>query len=108
MADLHSRTQQMRSPESQKGEVRTIEAGERGQVKRTKSSASKEEKKSMLSRALKRANDAVALDNSQDYAGAMKAYEEACECLREVMKHSSNNDDRSKLESIVSPSKFNC
>lgn len=56
----------------------------------------------MLSRALRRANDAVALDNTQDYAGAMKAYEEACNCLREVMKHSSNNDDRSKLESIVS------
>jgi hypothetical protein len=72
-----------------------------GKVQRTKSGASKQ-KKSMLSRALKRANDAVGLDNAQDYAGAVKAYEEACECLKEVMRHSSNNEDREKLQQIVS------
>jgi len=93
---------QFRSPDSRRSNPVTPEAKEGAQVKRTKSNGSKEEKKSMLSRALRRANDAVALDNTQDYAGAMKAYEEACDCLREVMKHSSNNDDRSKLESIVS------
>lgn len=71
------------------------------QVQRSKSGGSKK-KKSMLSQALKRANDAVGLDNTQDYAGAVAAYQEACECLIEVMKHSSNNEDREKLQQIVS------
>jgi len=102
MADIQFRAHQARSPDTQRSISMTLEAQEGAQVRRTKSNGSKEEKKSMLSRALKRANDAVALDNTQDYAGAMQAYEEACDCLREVMKHSSNDDDRSKLESIVS------
>jgi len=102
MADLQFRAHQARSPDSQRSNPEMPESKEGATIKRTKSNGSKEEKKSMLSRALKRANDAVALDNTQDYAGATKAYEEACDCLREVMKHSSNNDDRTKLESIVS------
>lgn len=58
--------------------------------------------KTMLSQALSRANSAVVLDNAKDVRGAIEAYEDACQLLREVMLRSSGNDDRSKLQAIVS------
>jgi hypothetical protein len=99
---LQSRTNnQNRSPTRKGRSEDPHQSSLDGNVQRTKSGGSKQ-KKSMLSRALKRANDAVGLDNAQDYAGAVKAYEEACESLKEVMRHSSNNEDREKLQQIVS------
>lgn len=99
---LQSRTNRTGSPEQRRRPAPTEQSRSTdSQPTRTKSTRSTE-KKSMLSRALKRANEAVGLDNAQDYRGAVEAYEEACECLREVMRHSSNSEDRSKLEQIVS------
>lgn len=62
--------------------------------------------KAMLSKALQKANTAVLLDNAQNFEGAMQAYSEACELLQQVMARSSGDDDRRKLEAIVSVSRF--
>lgn len=58
--------------------------------------------KAMLSKALQKANTAVLLDNAQNFEGAMQAYSEACALLQQVMLRSSGDDDRRKLEAIVS------
>lgn len=60
------------------------------------------DKKTMLSRALQKANTAVLLDNAQNFEGAMEAYEDACKLLQQVMIRSSQEEDRRKLDSIVS------
>jgi hypothetical protein len=101
LGPLQNQTNQRRSPPNKKQvpEVSERHVTEDG-MERSKSNGSRA-KKSMLSRALKRANDAVGLDNAQDYAGAVNAYQEACECLKEVMRHSSNTEDREKLQQIV-------
>lgn len=58
--------------------------------------------KAMLSKALQKANTAVLLDNAQNFEGAVQAYSEACTLLTQVMMRSSGNDDKRKLEAIVS------
>lgn len=58
--------------------------------------------KAMLSKALQKANHAVLLDNAQNFEGAMDAYADACALLQRVMLRSSGDDDRRKLESVVS------
>jgi len=58
--------------------------------------------KAMLSKALQKAHTAVLLDNAQNFEGAMEAYRDACALLRQVMMRSSGEEDRKKLESIVS------
>lgn len=58
--------------------------------------------KAMLSKALQKANTAVLLDNAQNFEGAVLAYSEACELLQQVMMRTSGEDDRAKLEAIVS------
>jgi hypothetical protein len=60
------------------------------------------DKKAMLSRALQKANTAVLLDNAQNFEGAMEAYEDACKLLQQVMIRSSAEEDRRKLDAIVS------
>jgi len=58
--------------------------------------------KAMLSKALQKANTAVLLDNAQNFEGATQAYSEACALLQHVMLRNSGDDDRRKLEAIVS------
>ncbi|EMD97167.1 hypothetical protein COCC4DRAFT_72867 [Bipolaris maydis ATCC 48331] len=58
------------------------------------------DKKTMLSRALQKANTAVLLDNAQNFEGAMEAYEDACKLLQQVMVRSSQEEDRRKLDAI--------
>lgn len=58
--------------------------------------------KAMLSKALQKANHAVLLDNAQNFEGAMDAYADACALLQQVMTRSSGEDDRRKLEAVVS------
>ena len=58
--------------------------------------------KAMLSKALQKANHAVLLDNAQNFEGAMDAYGDACDLLQQVMLRSSGQEDRKKLEAIVS------
>lgn len=60
------------------------------------------DKKTMLSRALQKANTAVLLDNAQNFEGAMEAYGDACKLLQQVMIRSSGEEDKRKLDSIVS------
>ena len=58
--------------------------------------------KTMLSKALAKANTAVLLDNAQNFEGAVDAYTEACDLLRQVMLRSSDDEDRKKLSAIRS------
>ncbi|OAL51954.1 hypothetical protein IQ07DRAFT_506810 [Pyrenochaeta sp. DS3sAY3a] len=58
------------------------------------------DKKTMLSRALQKANTAVLLDNAQNFEGATEAYEDACKLLQQVMIRSSQEEDRRKLDAI--------
>jgi hypothetical protein len=56
----------------------------------------------MLSRALQKANTAVLLDNAQNFEGAMEAYGDACKLLQHVMIRSTGEEDKRKLDAIVS------
>ena len=58
--------------------------------------------KALLSKALAKANHAVVLDGKQNVEGAILAYGDACNLLRQVMVRSSGEDDRRKLEAVVS------
>jgi hypothetical protein len=69
--------------------------------------------KAMLSRALQKANTAVQLDNAQNFEGARRAYAEACAVLQQVLLRTTGEEDRRKLEAIVShlwlePYAFRC
>ncbi len=59
--------------------------------------------KALLSKALAKANHAVVLDGKANVEGAILAYGDACTLLRQVMIRSSGDDDRRKLEAVVSP-----
>ena len=56
--------------------------------------------KTMLSKALAVANNAVLLDNAQNIPGAIEAYAEACDLLQQVLIRSSILDDRKRLSDI--------
>jgi hypothetical protein len=58
--------------------------------------------KEMLTSALQKANTAVTLDNAGNYEGAMEAYGDACVLLGQVMMTAGADDDRRKLQAIVS------
>ena len=62
------------------------------------------DKKVMLSRALQKANMAVKLDHVQNFEGAIEAYEDACRLLHQVLDRSSGDEDKRKLDAIVSVS----
>ena len=57
--------------------------------------------KVMLSKALQKANDAVVLDNAQNFVDAVEAYGEACDLLLQVMNSSSGDEEKIKLDTIV-------
>jgi hypothetical protein len=56
----------------------------------------------MLSKALQKANMAVQLDNAENPEGAREAYAEACDLLQQVLQRTGGEEDRKKLEAIVS------
>ncbi|KAI5248812.1 hypothetical protein E4T43_00975 [Aureobasidium subglaciale] len=58
------------------------------------------DKKTMLSKALEKANTAVLLDNAMNYEGALEAYQDACRLLEHVLDRTSTPDDRRKLDAI--------
>jgi hypothetical protein len=70
--------------------------GTRGKEKR------EQDKKSMLSKALQKAHTAVLLDNAHNFEGAIEAYDDACRLLEQVLIRSAGEDDRRKLDAIVS------
>ena len=57
--------------------------------------------KTMLSRALSRANMAVNLDNAQNFEAARQSYADACNLLFQVVQKTPGDDERRKLEAIV-------
>jgi hypothetical protein len=58
------------------------------------------DKKTMLSKALEKANTAVLLDNAMNYEGALESYLDACRLLELVLDRTSTIDDRRKLDAI--------
>ncbi|KAK4213202.1 hypothetical protein QBC37DRAFT_473373 [Rhypophila decipiens] len=56
--------------------------------------------RTMLSKALQKANTAVQLDNAQNTEGARSAYSEACTLLQQVLLRTAAEEDRKKLEAI--------
>ncbi len=76
--------------------------GNGGKASSRRGSKKRPSQRDMLSKALQKANTAVLLDNAQNFQGAMEAYSEACNLLQEVMLRSSEDEDRRKLEAIVS------
>lgn len=58
------------------------------------------DKKTMLSKALEKANTAVLLDNAMNYEGALEAYQDACRLLEFVLARTSTPEDRRKLDAI--------
>jgi hypothetical protein len=58
-------------------------------------------RKTIVSRALEKANTAVLLDNACNLEGAIVAYSDACELLQQVTLHSGADDEKHKLEEIV-------
>lgn len=58
--------------------------------------------KAMLAKALQQANTAVLLDNAHNFEGAIESYGDACSLLAQAMGRSSGEEDRRKLDAIVS------
>lgn len=86
-----------------KGHARHRSQGGKGSSDSAKNrERSKPSQKAMLSRALEKANTAVQLDNAGNVEGARAAYSEACDLLHQVLVRTSGDDDRKKLEEIVS------
>jgi hypothetical protein len=101
-----------------RGHSRSRSTGAKGSADTTVSSRSREKdrdrdrererqgkpmsQKAMLSKALQKANTAVQLDNAQNFEGARRAYAEACAVLQQVLLRTSGEEDRRKLEAIVS------
>ena len=97
----HSRSTSKDHHRSESNTSARLDDGYSGTPPRARERREKD-KKTMLSRALQKANTAVLLDNAQNFEGAMEAYEDACKLLQQVMIRSSQEEDRRKLDAIVS------
>ena len=100
-----SQTREPQDPQKSNGamEAQSSERSIRSQGERRRR-RKEPSQKIMLSKALQKANHAVLLDHAQNFEGAVAAYGDACELLQQVMIRSSGDDDRRKLEAIVSHS----
>jgi hypothetical protein len=101
---VHDRSQSKEKALRERSESNTsarLDDNFQGTPPRTRERREKD-KKTMLSRALQKANTAVLLDNAQNFEGAMEAYGDACKLLQQVMIRSSGDEDRRKLDAIVS------
>lgn len=94
-----------------RGHSRSRSTGAKGSTDTTSSrgkerdrSGKQPSQKAMLSKALQKANTAVQLDNAQNPEGAREAYSEACDLLQLVLQRTGGEEDRKKLEAIVSSS----
>ncbi|KAL6707556.1 hypothetical protein ACN47E_003905 [Coniothyrium glycines] len=95
----HSRSESKDRLRSESNASARLDDSVQGTPPRTRERREKD-KKTMLSRALQKANTAVLLDNAQNFEGAMEAYEDACKLLQQVMIRSSQEEDRRKLDAI--------
>ena len=101
---IHERTfsvDQEHRDRSESNASSRLDDGAQGTPPRTRERREKD-KKTMLSRALQKANTAVLLDNAQNFEGAMEAYGDACKLLQQVMIRSTGEEDKRKLDAIVS------
>jgi hypothetical protein len=94
-----------------RGHSRSRSTGAKGSADTTSSRGKERDRskkqpsqKAMLSKALQKANTAVQLDNAQNPEGAREAYSEACDLLQQVLQRTGGEEDRKKLEAIVSSS----
>lgn len=101
---VESRDTTTRARNDTVGEPSRPSAGKDRESRRMSRSRGKDkgekDKKSMLSKALQKANTAVLLDNAQNFEGALEAYGDACNLLQQVMDRSSGEDDQRKLAAI--------
>lgn len=86
--------------ESNKGSGGTDGGSSASSVKSDRRKHRPASQKTMLSKALQKANTAVLLDNAQNFERAMEAYEDACQLLQQVMVKSTGDEDKKKLQSI--------
>lgn len=94
----YSTQQNMQHQRKPSAEV--VSPGETAQKRPRSKDPREKDKKTMLSKALEKANTAVLLDNAMNYEGAFNAYEDACRLLQFVMERTSGADDRRKLDAI--------
>ncbi|KAM3413797.1 hypothetical protein BST61_g10481 [Cercospora zeina] len=88
------------SERSQHHRHRASGSGSHAAKKPRNKERTEKDKKSMLSKALQKANTAVLLDNAQNYEGALEAYGDACDLLTQVMARTSGEEDQRKLDAI--------
>lgn len=85
-----------------KSSQRTPESPQADKAKAKTRERREKDKKTMLSKALEKANTAVLLDNAQNFEGALEAYSDACRLLLQVMERTGGEEDKRKLDAIVS------
>ena len=98
------RNSRMESPKRigiEPGRNSTIESSDNSK-RRSRANKEKREKdkKTMLSKALEKANTAVLLDNASNFVGALEAYKDACALLQHVCERTNSAEDKLKLENI--------
>jgi len=71
---------------------------------RARSRNKSQSQKAMLGSALEKAHTAVTLDNAGNLEGAMEAYQDACALLSQVLNRAGGDNERLKLQAIVSTS----
>lgn len=101
LASSYERATMPSNGSQSRGHARRRSSKGSGDVDKNKA-AKPPSQKAMLSRALQKANTAVQLDNAQNLEGARQAYSEACELLQQVLRRTSTEEDKRKLEAIVS------
>ena len=99
---IQSKTQEEEGRRSRGHSRNRSQAGKSSTGTESSRNSKQPSQKAMLSKALQKANTAVLLDNAQNFEGAMQAYSEACALLQQVMLRSSGDEDKRKLEAIVS------
>ena len=96
----HVHEQSGETSKSSEGRERERERHSRRMSRSRIKEKGEKDKKSMLSKALQKANTAVLLDNAQNFEGALDAYGDACKLLQQVMDRSSGEEDQRKLAAI--------
>ncbi|KAI1987382.1 hypothetical protein LOZ53_004132 [Ophidiomyces ophidiicola] len=100
MSDIHPRPPRLHTPDFAGPRLAMHSAMEAHPQRERRRRGSSQ--KSMLSRALQKANTAVLLDNAANFEGAIDAYSDACDLLHQVMRRTNGAEEKQKLEEIRS------
>lgn len=98
----HPRTPEARPNAAARGRSNSSSSPKRRRTRDHDRRARQSSQKAMLAKALQQANTAVLLDNAHNFEGAMDSYGDACALLQQVMNRSYGEEDRRKLDAIVS------